>query len=166
MTRPRPSLMLLATLAALPRPAGAVGEDEAQAAASASWGWLETRGHGGVLRLEGQYGVTDGLALHATAGASWHGATAARAVAVEAGVTYALDILRVVPFGEAGLCVLGVAAGARGMGLQVGLGGEYLIDRHWALALVVRYAYLPLRLGGGPGRPSLLGAGLRLGYVF
>jgi hypothetical protein len=136
---------------------------------SAGYGRLTAgaeRGDGGVVRLEGQYGLTESLALHGAAGVSWHGGAPARAVGLEAGATYAFDVLRVVPFVEGGLAFLHVSGGHRALGLQAGLGGEYLLDRHWGLALVARYAYLPLRLGGLADHPGLLTVGLRLGYTF
>jgi hypothetical protein len=167
----RPLAVLFVFLAA--SPCWAVGEEERQVAVAAGPGWLlgdgAAAGAGG--RIEAQYGVSDVLAVHAGLGASWHdrrGGTV-RALALVAGVTYALDVLRVVPFLEAGVAFLdqGAAAGRRDLGVEGGLGGEYLIDRRWAVALVARGTYLPLRLGGGGGgRRGVVGVALRLGRRF
>jgi hypothetical protein len=165
----RPALLLLPLLAAaLSRPAAAVGEDERQLAGAAGGGWLAGAG-GPLFRVEGQYGLSDVLALHGAVGASWHGGGDVLATAATAGVTYALDVLRVVPFFEGGLAFLdqrGVAPARTGLGLEAGLGGEYLLDRRWALALVGRLAYLPLRLAGRGDAPTLLALALRLGRTF
>jgi hypothetical protein len=149
-----PVLVALNALAALPRPAAAVGEGEVQLAASGAWGWLERSGGGAALRLEGQYGLSESVAVRGGAGA-WVGPT--QAAALDLGVTYSLDVLRVVPFGEAGVALVG-----HGVGPELGLGGEYLVDRHWALALWGRYGLLHSP-GGWAG---LVTAGLRVGYVF
>jgi hypothetical protein len=171
---PKLGLALVATLSRPPC-ALAVGEQERQLALAAGAALLagDGRAAGGLLAgIEGQYGVSEVLALHVALGASWHGGTAGtvRATALVAGVTYAVDVLRVVPFFEAGLAFLDRAGGAtagRELGGQVGLGGEYLLDRRWAVAVLARYAYVPLRLSspaGGP--PSLLTLALRLGHTF
>src|SRR5438445_3558346 len=101
-------LVPLVVLAALPLPAAAVGEGEVQLAASGAWGWLERSGGGAALRLEGQYGLTQSLAVRGGAGA-WVGPT--QAAALDLGFTYSLDVLRVVPFGEAGVAMVGHGIG-------------------------------------------------------
>jgi hypothetical protein len=148
---------LLVALVALPRSAAAVGESEAQVALSGGAGWLGRSGVAATLRLEGQYGLTESLALHGAAGA-WLGAT--QAGVLDLGLTYSLDVLRVVPFVEAGVALLVGAEVA--VGPLVGVGGEYLVDRHWAVALWGRAGYLH-----GDGRwAGLVMAGARVGYVF
>jgi hypothetical protein len=172
---PAPLLALLAGLAALALPVRSfgVGAEERQVAMTGGAGRLAggPGGWGGLGRVEGQYGVSDTLALHLTLGVSWHGTDpAVRAVAAVAGVTYAIDVLRVVPFFEGGVAFLaqeGAASAPRAdLGLEVGVGGEYLLDRYWALALVARVSYLPLRPSGLQGTPSLLSLGVRLGRTF
>jgi hypothetical protein len=147
----------------------AVGEEEWQLAVMAGYGRLfagADQGGGALARLEGQRGLTDALAIHATLGPSQH-ARAGGALAATAGVTYAVDVLRVVPFFEGGLAFV-AGAGRDAVGLELGAGGEYLIDRRWAVALVARYALLPLRLRGPSGGSplGLLSVGVRVGRVF
>jgi hypothetical protein len=155
----------------LPGRAWAVGEDERQVAVTAGAALLDGGGAGPAARIEGQFGTSDVLALHVALGASWHsqaGGTA-RATGVAVGVTYALDVLRVVPFFEGALTIVdrrGAGATRLDAGAEAGIGGEYLLDRYWSLAVVARLAYLPLRLSGAAGAPSLLSLALRLGRVF
>jgi hypothetical protein len=173
---PAPALVaasLAASLLALgaARTAHAVGEDEKELAAMVGAARLAGAGvaDGVLARLEGQFGLSDVLALHGAVGSSWHrlAGQAVRATSVTAGGTYAVDVLRVVPFAEAGICFLDQSGvGRRHLGIEVGVGGEYLIDRRWAVALVGRAAYLPVRLSGAGDAASLLGVGLRLGYLF
>jgi hypothetical protein len=157
---------------ALPARARAVGEDERQLALLAGAARLDDGSAGLLGRIEGQFGLSDVLALHLALGASWHSRTGgtARATGLAAGVTYALDVLRVVPFFEGGLAIVDQRGGDRAArldaGAEVGLGGEYLLDRRWAVALVGRFAYLPLPLSGSGGAASFLTLALRLGRMF
>jgi hypothetical protein len=166
-------MVVVVLVLALPAPSAAVGEDERQLAVTAGAGRLSPAAGeaawGPVVRLEGQYGVTDSLALHAALGGSWHGGGPVRTLGAVAGVTYAIDVLRVVPFFEGGLAFQGQGGGPPGrsdLGLEVGLGGEYLLDRSWALAVAGRVTYLPVHLSGSGGTASLLSLGLRLGRTF
>jgi hypothetical protein len=171
----RSAALATLVLLALPAPCFAVGEEERQVALTAGAGRLAGGGveaaGGALARLEGAYGLTDTLALHAALGGSWHarsGGTVST-LGVVAGVTYALDVLRVVPFFEGGVAFLGQGGpgpGRSDLGLEGGVGGEYLLDRYWALALVARAMVLPLRLSGSGGTPSLLTLALRLGRTF
>jgi hypothetical protein len=158
------------TAVALSGRAWAVGEDERQLALAG--GAARLGGGGGFLgRAEGQFGISDALALHGALGASWHprnGGTT-RATALVAGLTYAVDVLRVVPFFEGSLAIVDQRGGGGARldaGFEVGVGGEYLVDRHWAVALVGRLATLPLGLSGSGSAASLLSLALRLGRTF
>src|SRR4051812_11549417 len=101
---PAPAVVAALLVLALPARSFAVGQDERQLSLGAGNGWLGGGGEpadaGPLARLEGEYGVSDTLALHLAFGASFHdrGRGALRAVGAVAGVTYALDVLRVVPF--------------------------------------------------------------------
>jgi hypothetical protein len=152
----RRALLLIAALA-LPRPAAAVGEGEAQVALSGGAGWLARSGAAAALRLEGQYGLTESLAVHGAAGA-WLGPT--QAAVLDLGLTYSLDVFRVVPFAEAGVGLMPGSVVA--VGPLLGVGGEYLVDRHWAVALWSRYGYLHWNRQWA----GAVTAGARVGYVF
>jgi hypothetical protein len=138
--------------------------------------------HGGQLQVEGQYGLDDAWSVRAGLELGLHGTEAdgvrpggrARRTAVAAGVVYALDVLRVVPYAQLGLAVQnlgGAVSDARtDGGFDLALGADYLIDRRWALGLVLRAQLFPLPLGGERGHfggtPSVLAAGLRLARGF
>lgn len=129
-------------------------------------------GGGGNLQLS--YGITDavGIQLHGGLTAhplaedmdkmlpaglllTWHASV---------GVMYALDIVRVVPYFEASVGILGVTtrttAGAGtslNAGAEIGLGADYMLNRRWAVGVALRYhAFLtdlgriPLYLTVGP----------------
>jgi hypothetical protein len=133
---------------------------------------------GGGVTLTGQYGLTDAWSVHADFAGSWHPVDAdalrpggrVRALACSAGITYALDVLRVVPYVSAGLAVqnLGGALRDARTDLGVGLGGgaDYLLDRRWSLGLELGYRILPVALAGDRdgfgGTPQAFTAGLRL----
>jgi hypothetical protein len=166
MSLGRPLLVsLLALLAALPHPAAAVGEGEGKVALGLGGAYLTRRGFGPHVDLEGQYGLTDALSLHAAGALGWQGGPSPRMVTATAGLTYALDVLNVVPFGEAGLCFVGADGGNRALGLQVGLGLEYFYAPHANVMLAARFAYLPVHLGVEDGW-VLAGGLLAFGYVF
>jgi len=125
-----------------------------------------TPGLGG--RVEGRYGLTDAAALWAALGSSWHprAASQARASTASAGFALAFDVFQIVPFAEAGATVADLDTGptrAGYLGFEAAGGAEYLLDRRWSAAAVVRFQYLPLKLGGAAAadkRPGLLTAGL------
>ena len=70
-----------------------------------------------------------------------------------AGVVYALDVVRIVPFFEANLGVLGLyrrtdpsptdkmgkVEHSINVGAALGLGADYLVTRRWAVGIAIRY---------------------------
>jgi hypothetical protein len=158
-------------------PALAVDQGDWQVSAGPAFAWLlegknPTSGLGG--RLEGRYGLRDDSAAWAAVSSSWHprAAESVRASVASAGFALAYDVLRVVPFLEAGAAVADLRGGVthgRYLGFEVAGGGEYLFDRRWSAAGTIRYDYLPVRLAGGPTAdpsPGVLTAGLRLSRTF
>jgi hypothetical protein len=133
-------------------------------------------GGGGILHAS--YGLTDAVSLQIMGGATAHPLAAVMddmtmktlpagtllTWQVSAGVAYALDIVRIVPFFEASLGVLGTytrtSAGVQSKlnaGAAIGLGADYLISRRWAVGVAIRYhAFLtdlgriPIYLTAGP----------------
>jgi hypothetical protein len=127
---------------------------------------------GGGVGAELNYGVTEGLALHVSGAFTAQGlaqsdATPGGAVLgwfAGAGVTYAIDILRVVPYFDFSLGYLGTrrptlvgSEVAHDFGVEVGLGVDYLVNRRISVGAVVRYhasltaiADLPAYLYVGP----------------
>jgi hypothetical protein len=138
----------------------AAGAGYAQARADGRWapGWQ--------LSAEGLRGLTEAWALRGSLAGSWHPVDASgtapggrvRTLAAAVGLVYAVDVLRVVPFAEAGLAVAHASQAVRDpgtfVGLQLGGGASYLIDRRWALAGLLRAHAFGLRPGGGPGPSS------------
>jgi len=154
----------------------ALGAGYAAARADGRWA------HGGDLQLEGQYGLDDAWSVRAGLSAGLHPVSAEGArpegrvqrTTLAAGVVYALDVLRVVPYVHLGLAVqnLGgaVADGRTDAGFDLAVGADYLLDRRWSLGLVARGQIFLLPLAGERGAfggtPSALGVALRLGRAF
>jgi hypothetical protein len=129
------------------------------------------------LAAEGLYGLDEAWSLRMSLAAGWQFAAAegsrpggtVRTLSGGAGVVYAVDVLRVVPFVEAGLALAHASRPLRDpgafLGLEVGGGAAYLVDRRWSLSGILRLHHLGVRLGGGPGpasSPLVLALGLRL----
>jgi hypothetical protein len=160
------------------RPGLALEQDEWLAAAALA-GNLASVADGmapGVgLRLEGQRGLTDLWAARAAVEFSslreprehWR-----RDLAFEVGTTAAFDVLRAVPFVEAGMTLVladlsGDGQTATRAGLHAGLGLEYLIDRAWSVGGVLRGRVVPLPLAGSDGAAgAVVSASLRLARRF
>lgn len=165
--------------------AHAVGEDERQIALTAGYARVTTDGRrpaGLAAGLEGQYGLSDtwsarlglALSLHPVDEDALRPGGLVRAVSVVAGVTYAVDVLRLIPFVDLGFGLLDVggdvASYRRDMGFELGVGAEYLLSPKWTLAALARYCYLPLQLRSVPPpfeqTPWRLLLALRLGWLF
>jgi hypothetical protein len=169
---PRP---LAAALLLWAGPALAIDQGEWQVGAGPAFAALlegnnPTSGLGG--RIEGRYGLRDDSAAWLAVGSSWHPRAAenVRASVASAGFSLAYDVLRIVPFGEAGAAVAdlrGAVTRGRYLGFEAAIGVEYLLDRRWSTAAVARYQYLPVRLAGTAGfNPGVATAGLRLSRTF
>ena len=110
---------------------------------------------GGGAGLDLSYGVTDAVAIRATGAFTGHsleattGGPAGTLLAWHAGLglTYTIDIVRVVPYIDFAVGVMGTErpapAGAtvtnNQLGVEIGVGVDYLISRRWAVGVVVRY---------------------------
>jgi hypothetical protein len=95
-----------------------------------------------------------------------------RASVASAGFSLAWDVLRIIPFVEAGAALADLRGGVtrgRYLGFEGAAGVEYLVDRRWSVAGIARYQYLPVRLAGGKTAdpsPGVLTVGLRLSKSF
>ena len=117
---------------------------------------------GGGGGAEVGFGVTDSLTLEASGFVSWHPVdvtktTAAGTIgefAAMVGINYALDVIRLVPSFDLQIGVLGlrgdaafqttpksntVVPSSTAFGVGVGFNLDYLLTRHWAVGVVVRY---------------------------
>lgn len=128
--------------------------------------YLDSRaspGGGGALHLG--YGLTEGLSIQLLGGATGHPVDGGSLLAwnVGAGILYAFDIVRVVPYLEASLNLLGMTTFLADqktelhLGLGVGLGADYVLSRRVSLGLLLRYqlsltdpARLPVYFLAGP----------------
>lgn len=67
-----------------------------------------------------------------------------------AGLGYTMDVLRLLPTFEAGLGVLGVAGAVTtshlAIGVQVGMGADYLLTPRFSLGLTAQYVFAPFDL--------------------
>ncbi len=136
--------------------------------------------NGGGFALDVGFGLSDALSLHASGNLSWHqaDATKTQASGVLSGFTallslnYTLDVIRLVPSFDLGLGVIGLrgdaafgsstaAAGVEkpltGLCLALGFQLDYLLTRHVAVGVEVRYHValtdadrLPMYLYTGP----------------
>lgn len=167
--------------------AGAVAEP-AKAAAWQEWQLGFSAGGGVAFGLHDavpgasagadlQYGVSDAWAWRLALEGGAHAAVTSKGDPVGRGLatfggTYTLDVLRWLPFAEMGLCAgwLGPSASSRiDLGAQLGVGADYLIDRRWAVAPVLRYAALPVNVSGGSdgqGPLQILTLLVRVSYRF
>lgn len=129
-------------------------------------------GGGGNLQLS--YGITDAVGIQLHGGLTDHPLAEDKEEMLAAGtlltwhaslgIVYALDIVRIVPFFEASIGLLGVTTMVNGAaktslnaGAELGLGADYMLNRRWAVGVAVRYhAFLtdlgriPLYLTVGP----------------
>jgi hypothetical protein len=136
--------------------ARAAAEGEWMAGVSAGVAGAE-QGAGWAAALEAAHGLTDSWGLRAAAELALPAGE--RRVGLNAGVVFAWDVVRYVPFAELGASY--AHDGAHALGPQAGLGVEYLLGPRWALGLVARAAYVV----GGNSSWAVTGA-LRLARLF
>jgi hypothetical protein len=138
-------------------------EDDWQVAARAGISSISIEGRdplGPRLALDGQYGLTDAWALRLTASGSRHSVSedagrglpggAVLGYSAFAGVSYTMDILRLLPSFEMGLGILGVTGAVktprRSVGMQAALAADYLMGPRWSVGGVAEYVYAPFDL--------------------
>jgi opacity protein-like surface antigen len=133
--------------------------------------------HGAALAADLSFGISEAWSARASGALSLHGGSgqegAARASGLGLGATYAVDVVRWVPFLELGVAALSWREATRQrthLGFGLGLGAEYLISPRWACALLLRYQQLPLHVSGSatPGTdagPRLFMTTVRLGWT-
>ncbi len=116
-------------------------------------------GNGGGGGVEVGYGITESLSLHASGFLSWHalGATKSEKAgtmsgyASMVGLTYTIDVIRLVPYFELQVGAVGVRGtpefgrnsgvvkSSDDFAIGLGFGMDYLLTRHVAVGFVVRY---------------------------
>jgi Outer membrane protein beta-barrel domain len=166
--------------------ARAAGEDELQV--SARLGGANPNGNplaswGPAAAVDVEYGVTDAWSARASATLLRHPVGAVKdvssggtlqATAALVGATYTFDVLRLVPYVEAGVGVVhwsGAGAPSRtSLAMEAGLGGDYLLTPRWSCGASAQYLFSPgelvnnaMSLGGPPLAFSLT---LRVSRMF
>jgi hypothetical protein len=185
-----PALVVSAALAVgAPRPARAAGENEWQlsartGAATVSVDGRTTWGFAAALDLE--YGLTDAWALRATVATSFHtvdaaGPTDARpAGRIEtssalAGLTYTIDILRLVPYADLQVGAFKVDGAVETPRVTfvsaLGIGADYFITRKWTTGVNFQYLFAPVDLitgafNLGGSSPYAFAVTLRVSRIF
>jgi hypothetical protein len=136
--------------------------------------------NGGGFSVDLGLGLSDTLSLHANSSLSWHDAPATKmlpagalsAVTAMAGLTYTFDVIRLVPALELSIGYIGIRgdttfgstkAAAQvskpvdAFGLGVAFTLDYLLTRHYAIGVEVRYhavltdlSRVPMYLYTGP----------------
>ncbi len=120
-------------------------------------------------------GISDSWAARLGVQTAWYpsdGPTpSAHVTAQSAGLTWAADVLNLVPFADVGIAVADIRGGGLAtswrMGGQLGLGIDYLLSRHLVTSLLARVDYFPFRLAGGhDAQRAQVGLALYLGRAF
>lgn len=159
----------------LPVPASAVDRGEASLSAGAGLAVAaqDQSRAGAQVEFRVLRGLGDSWAARLGLQTAWipTSGSAVHFTTQSAGVTWAADVLRLVPFADFGVAVADIRGGGlRGnqrLGPQLGIGADYLLSRHLALTLLARGDYFALRLAGGSETPpTQITVGLHLARVF
>ena len=181
-------LLALAAALSLGRAAQAAGEKEWQVALRAGVGTLSVDGRkpwGLAGGLDVEYGLTDAWAVRASFEGSTHDvskendmdlrpAGTLRTDAALIGMTYTVDVLRLVPYAnlQAGLIQLrgAVTTPQSLLAMQLGLGADYFVSRRVLAGLSFHYLFEPADLLSDPlnlgTNPFSFTATARVSYLF
>jgi hypothetical protein len=186
-TRAVSALVGLGLLASVP--AWAAGEGEWQLALRAGPGTVsvdDRKPWGLVTALDLEYGLNEAWALRATVAGSIHpvdrdhtkmpplpGGTV-RTVAALAGLTYTIDVLRLVPYGhlEFGAIRIGdaVTSPRTLFAAELGIGADYFLTRRWTTGISFQYLFAPKDLLSDPtnlgSAPFAFSATWRVARIF
>jgi hypothetical protein len=185
-----PSLLLLGALAAAPAPALAAGEEEWQLALRVGPGTInvDDRNPWGVaMALDLDYGLTDAWAIRGTLASSFHpvsrtldsdgirrpGGTV-DTVAALAGLTYTIDVLRLIPYGNLEVGVIRFDGAVTNpetiFAAELGVGADYFLSRRWTTGVSFQYLFAPADLISDPlnigSSPFSFSATLRVSRIF
>jgi hypothetical protein len=167
-------------------PARAAGANELQAALRFGAGWLNVadKPWAPFVSLDVEYGLDDAWAVrgslegysHSVSADAVNGISAGteRLGAALVGVTYTVDVLRLVPYGEVqlGLAHIGgpLAAPTTKLASELGIGGDYYVTRRLRAGLSFQYLYEPIDLISNPTQfgnsPFMFSATARVSWVF
>lgn len=146
------------------RAAWAAGEDEWQLSArlgAANKNGSPLASWGPAFALDLEYGIDDGWSARASVGSLAHPVPAImdvtpggtlRATTALVGASYTFDVLRLVPYAEAGLGVVywsgGGEPGHAAFAAELGVGADYLLTPHWSWGGCAQYLFAPAELAG------------------
>jgi hypothetical protein len=153
------SLLLVATWL----PLAHADDEDWQVAARAGISGITLEGRdelGPRLAVDGTYGLSDAWAIRLTASGSRHGVSqdvarglpggAVFGYSAFGGLSYTMDILRLLPSFEMGLGVLGVTGALkeprRALGMQAAIAADYLVTPRWSIGGIAEYVYAPFDL--------------------
>ncbi len=163
-----PALVLLGVATAAP--AFGAGEGEWQVGLRAGPGTVnfdQRKPWGLATALDVDYGLNDAWAVSGTLAASFHpvdtemvdegtvrlGGTI-RTVAALAGLTYAIDVLRLIPYANVELGVVrfdGAVVRPRTLfAAELGVGADYFLSRRWTTGISFQYLFAPEDLASDP----------------
>ena len=120
-------------------------------------------------------GISDSWAARLGLQTAWYpadGATPpAHVTAQSLGLTWAADVVNLVPFADLGIVVADIRGGGMApswrLGGQLGIGADYLVTRHFTMSLLARVDYFALHLAGGrDAHPTQVSLALHLGRAF
>jgi hypothetical protein len=180
------ALAVALSLSLTAAPAWAAGEDELQV--SARLGGANANGDplaswGPAAAVDVEYGLNDAWSARASVSLLRHPIAAVKnvspggsvqATAALVGATYTFDVLRLVPYVEAGVGFVhwsGAGDPSRtSLAMETGLGGDYLLTPRWSCGASAQYLFSPsdlvnnARSFGGPALAFSLT--LRVSRVF
>jgi hypothetical protein len=160
---PATLVALITLLLAAGAPAAHADDDDWQVAARAGIASIAVAGRdelGPRLAVDGTYGLTDAWAIRVTASGSRHGVSEDLARGLPGGgvfgysafggLSYTMDILRLLPSFEMGLGLLGVTGAVkeprRALGMQAAIAADYLMSPRWSIGGIAEYVYAPFDL--------------------
>jgi Outer membrane protein beta-barrel domain len=166
--------------------AHAAGADELQVAARVGIGVLNVGSDpwAPVVGLDVEYGLNDAWALRGSLEGYSHdvGADTTNGIpagtqrlgAALAGVSYTIDILRLVPYAdlELGVAHIGgpLSAPTTKLATELGIGGDYYVTRNLRAGVSFQYLYSPVDLISNPEQfgnsPFMFSATARISWVF
>jgi hypothetical protein len=182
--------ILLGALASVSTPALAAGEGEWQLALRAGPGTVNVDGRkpwGLATALDLDYGLSDAWAVRATIAGSIHpvdrtlnedgiklpGGSVQTAAAL-AGLTYTIDVLRLIPYANLEVGVIRFAGAVTTpetvFAAELGIGADYFLSRRWTTGVSFQYLFAPADLISDPlnlgSSPFSFSATLRVSRIF
>jgi hypothetical protein len=188
--KPAAAFVAFWVLAAAAAPVHAAGAGELGVALRAGIGMINygNSSWGPAGGVEAEYGITDAWAIRASLEGSVHSSSGDMAMgtgmgtpggtwhsdAVLAGVTYTVDVLRLVPYAELQLGVAQIVAPAKPTSTtfasELGLGGDYYATRKLRIGVSFQYLYRPQDLFENPqglgNAPFTFSATARFSWIF